>query len=74
MNMFYKFIKYVFGKEIVTITEKVVVVEVLSTSALNRLKAKLEPPIISGSDGPEQAPYRLGIQRALSVLEKEFTA
>lgn len=74
MNTLYKLIKYIFGKDIVTTTEKVVVVEVLSRKALDRLKSKLEQPIISSSDGADQAPYRLGIQRALSMLEKDFVA
>lgn len=65
---------YIFSnKEKVVVTEKVMVVEVLSPGAMTRLRAKLEPPIISNSDSDQQAAYRLGIQRALLTVEKEFS-
>ena len=69
--MFKSIIKYFFPTVIV-VEEKVVSVEVLSRNAFNRLKGQLEQPIISGSDDPTNAAYKLGIQRALSVLEKGF--
>lgn len=69
-----KYLKALFNigttKEVV----KVVQVEVLSRTALNRLRSKLEPPIISGTDSSESAAYRLGIQRTLSLLERDFTS
>lgn len=49
-----------------------VYVEVLSPTAYARLEKQLESPIISGSDSPNAAPYRLGIQRALQAVRKDF--
>jgi hypothetical protein len=67
-----KYITSIFKRKEVVIETKVVVVEVLSRSAFNRLKQQLEPPVIGSSDNDQSAAYRLGIQRGLSVLEKNF--
>lgn len=73
MNYIHRLIKYLFGSDITVITEKEVLVEVLSPNAYARLVKQLEPPIITGSDSGESAAYRLGIQRALSVVRKDFS-
>lgn len=69
-----KYLKSLFNtkgsKEVI----KVVQVEVLSRTALERLRSKLEPPIISSTDSSESAAYRLGIQRVLSMIERDFTS
>lgn len=67
-----KYLLSLFKRKEVVIETQIVVVEVLSRNAFNRLKSQLEPPIITGSDGHDTAAYRLGIQRGLSMLEKGF--
>lgn len=69
-----KYIHSLFHKKKVEIVYVEVKVEVLSTSAMKRLRSQVEPPIISGSDSPQAAAYRLGIQRALLVVEEKFSA
>jgi hypothetical protein len=72
-----KFLVNVF-KNIFISTHKVEVevikqyVEVLSPTAYARLERQLEPPVISGSDNDQAAAYRLGIQRALNTVRKDF--
>lgn len=73
-------IKYIINvfKNIFISTHKVEVevvkhyVEVLSPTAYARLERQLEQPIISGSDNDQSAAYRLGIQRALNQVRKDF--
>jgi hypothetical protein len=67
-----KYLLSLFKRKEIVIETQVVVVEVLSRNAFNRLRSQLEPPIISGSDDPTQAAYKLGIQRGLVVLEKGY--
>lgn len=72
MNIFKRFIKYVFGKEIITYTEKVVVVEVLSQGAFERLAKALPNSMITSSDTAHTTAQKLGVQLALTELRKNF--
>ena len=56
----------------VEIVEKVVLVEVLSPNAYSRLVKQLESPVITSSDTEHTTAYKLGIQRALTVIQKDF--
>lgn len=61
-------------KEVIYTTKtEVVKVEVLSQNAFNRLVKQLEPPVVSASDTAHTAAFKLGIQRTLTVIQKDFT-
>jgi len=61
-------------KEVIYTTQvEVVKVEVLSQNAFNRLVKQLEPPVVSASDTAHTTGFKLGIQRTLNVIQKDFT-
>ncbi|ANH51092.1 hypothetical protein FDH02_gp16 [Pseudomonas phage VSW-3] len=70
-----KLINKLFGS-IIEVEIKVVEVkvEVLSQGAYDRLAKGLEGPIITGTDSPQSAGYKLGIQRALTDVRSKFTS
>lgn len=74
-SIYYFFYSFFFvRKEVIYTTQvEVVKVEVLSQNAFNRLVKQLEPPVISVSDTVHTASFKLGIQRALTVIQKDFT-
>lgn len=70
------FINYVLGffttKHIV-VEKKYVTVEVLSKGAVERLRKQLDNPIITSSDTPSTVAHKLGVQRAILVVEQGFS-
>lgn len=68
-----KFFKSLFSRKEIVYETKVITVEVLSKGAMERLKRQLEPPILSSADTAHTTGFKLGIQRALSEVEKGFS-
>lgn len=68
-----KFITNIFTKKVeVKVVEKVVVVEVLSQGAFERLAKGLPNPIITSSDTAHTTAQKLGVQLALAELRTKF--
>jgi hypothetical protein len=72
-SIYYFLYSFFFVRKQVIYTTEVVRVEVLSQNAFNRLARQLEPPVVSASDTAHTTGFKLGIQRTLAQIQKDFT-